>query len=204
MRPTDRRSAALISLILTTVSCAITPAADDVRAAADSMAVDSHETLNAEAEAVARVLGDRNTGLLPAEVVHLSRVIVQESHRAELPSSFVLAVIDVESRGSNFAVSSVGALGLMQIMPATGEFVARRFDVAWRGRETLFDPAVNVRLGIRYLKDLIDRYADVRTALAAYNAGPAKVSRRMRTGEPISHTYADKVLAIYAEAGEEI
>ena len=207
MRSTDRRSAFLITLILSTVSCAITPAPET---AADSAqvgplgAAPASETLRAEADRIAGVLSDRNAGLLPAEAVHLSRVIVSEAHRAGLSPSFVLAVIEVESSGRHDAVSGAGALGLMQIMPATGEFVASRIDLPWRGRETLFDPAINVRLGVRYLEELIERYADVRTALAAYNAGPASISRRIRSGEPVPRDYADKVLAVLAETGEEI
>jgi len=205
MRPSERRSAILISLILTTVSCAITPSSDVAIAAFEAAdAAPTEESLRAEAAEIASVLADRNTGLLPAEVVHLSRVIVSESHRAGLPSAFVLAVIEVESSGSNFAVSKVGALGLMQIMPATGEFVAGRIDLPWHGSATLFDPVANVRLGVHYLKALLERYDNVRVALAAYNFGPGDVSRRLRNGEAIPRSYADKVLAVYRVGEREI
>jgi soluble lytic murein transglycosylase-like protein len=207
MRPTDRRSAYLITLILSTVSCAITPATEVETATVLSDALDpipTPETLRDESDGIARVLSDRNPELLPAEVEHLARVIVSESHRAGLPPNFVLAVIEVESSGRKDAISEAGALGLMQIMPTTGEFLADRIDVPWRGRESLFDPVVNVRLGVHYLEELIDRYADVRTALAAYNAGPGNVSSRIRNGKPVPRRYADKVLATYAAAGEAI
>lgn len=207
MRPTDRISACLITLILSTVSCAITPATDVETISTRSEAVDfaaTPETLRSEIDGIARVFSDRDPRLLPAEAAHLARVIVSEAHRAGLPPTFVLAVIEVESSGRRDAVSDAGAMGLMQIMPATGEFLAGRIDVPWRGRESLFDPVINVRLGVRYLEELIERYADVRTALAAYNAGPGNVSRRIRNGRPIPHDYADKVLAAYTETGEEI
>jgi soluble lytic murein transglycosylase len=205
MRPSERRSALLISMILTTVSCAITPIGDLETAALSSVDPEpSQAVLLAEAAEIATALSERNTGLLPAEVVHLSRVIVRESHRAGLPPEFVLAVIEVESSGHNFAVSKVGALGLMQIMPATGEFVAARIDLPWHGRETLFDPVANVRLGIHYLESLLARYENVRLALAAYNAGPGDVSRRLRSGEAVPRGYADKVLATYRSAEREI
>jgi soluble lytic murein transglycosylase-like protein len=207
MRPTDRISACLITLILSTVSCSITPATDieSISARGEAVAIAATpETLRSDIDGIARVFSDRNPRLLPAEAVHLARVIVSEAHRADLPPAFVLAVIEVESSGRRDAVSDAGALGLMQIMPATGEFIAGRIDVQWRGRESLFDPAINVRLGVRYLEELIERYANVRTALAAYNAGPGNVSDRIRSGRPIPRDYADKVLAAYTEAGEEI
>jgi len=197
----------LITLILSTVSCSITPVADveAVAGLAETLASSpTAEVLRNEADGIARVLSDRNTELLPAEAMHLARIIVSEAHRAGLPPKFVFAVIEVESSGRQDAVSAAGALGLMQIMPATGEFVAGRIDVPWRGRESLFDPVINVRLGVNYLEGLIERYANVRTALAAYNAGPGNVSRRIRSGRPIPSDYADKVLAAYGGAGEEI
>jgi soluble lytic murein transglycosylase len=207
MRPTDRCSVCLITLILSMVSCSITPTAEVGAVAAVGETTDlapSPEVLRRETDGIARTLSDRNPGLLPAEVMHLASVIVNEAHRAGLPPKFVLAVIEVESSGRQDAVSEAGALGLMQIMPATGEFVAGRIDVPWRGRESLFDPVINVRLGVNYLEGLIERYANVRIALAAYNAGPGDVSRRLRSGRPIPRGYADKVLAAYVEAGEEI
>jgi hypothetical protein len=151
MRPSDRASVFFLSLLLASVSCAITPTAVVENPPQPFSDVDRNpppEVVRAEAAEIARFLRNRETGLLPAEVRHLARVIAVEAHRAGLPPAFVLAVIDVESGGRNFAVSKVGARGLMQILPATGEFVAEQIGVPWRGPSTLFDPAANVRLGV--------------------------------------------------------
>jgi soluble lytic murein transglycosylase-like protein len=208
MRTSDRVSVLLLSLLLTTVSCAPAPTSSVVEGAPRPIfEVDRNprpEVVRAEAAEIARFLRDRETGLLPAEVVHLSRVIAVEARRAGLPPAFVLAVIDVESGSRNFAVSSVGARGLMQLLPATGEFVAAQIGVPWWGPDTLFDPAANVRLGVSYLVGMIDRYADLRTALAAYNWGPGQISARVRRGEVVPRIYADRVLAAYAGTGREI
>ena len=207
MRTTDRVSTALLSLLVLTVSCSVVPATVETEPT-PVFVVDRNPpeaVILAEAAEIARVLRDRDTGLLPAEVVHLSRVIAVEAHAAGLPPAFVLAVIEVESSGRNFAVSKVGARGLMQLLPATGEDVAAAdSDVAWRGPETLFDPAANVRLGVSYLEDLIARYANVRIGLAAYNSGPARIAGRLRRGESIPGRYADRVLDVYAGADREI
>lgn len=80
----------------------------------------------------------------------------------------VMAVIDVESGFNAAAVSSAGAQGLMQIMPATG-----------RDLELVdpFDPSENIDAGIRYLRYLLDTFPDRRLAVAAYNAGPNAVKK---------------------------
>src|SRR5581483_12304992 len=78
------------------------------------------------------------------------------------------SVVQVESNYNPFAVSNKGALGLMQLMPAT----ARRFGV-----ENPFDPRQNIQGGVRYLKFLQDTFRDDRLAIAAYNAGEKAVTK---------------------------
>jgi soluble lytic murein transglycosylase len=131
------------------------------------------------------------------EIRDLAHVIAEESARHRLDPQLVLAVIYVESRFDCFAVSPVGALGLMQIMPATGRELAARLGIPWNGALTLFDPIVNVRIGAAYVRQLTDRYGSVRTALAAYNWGPGYVDRQLREGTPIPTVYAGLVLSAY-------
>jgi len=80
----------------------------------------------------------------------------------------VLAIIDVESGGDAAAVSPAGAQGVMQIMPET----ARELDL-----DAPFDPQANIDAGVRYLRKMLQRFADLRLAVAAYNAGPGAVER---------------------------
>ena len=98
-------------------------------------------------------------------------------------------MIHVESRYDAFIVSDAGAIGLMQILPATGEELALRLGIPWEGARTLFDPVANVRLGIAYLKELSDRYGNTNIALAAYNWGPGHIDRRLRRGTPLPRVY---------------
>jgi soluble lytic murein transglycosylase-like protein len=207
MRASDRVSVALLSLTVLTVSCSVLPPVAVEGAPTALREIDRNppeSQLRAEAAEIARVLLDRDTGLLPAEVVHLSRVIAFEAHRAGLPPALVLAVIEIESSGRNFAVSKVGARGLMQLLPTTAAAVAAGTTLPWSGPETLFDPVANVRLGVRYLKDMIERYDSVHTGLAAYNWGPGHIAGRLRRGEPIPRRYADRVLAAWAGDGREV
>lgn len=112
------------------------------------------------------------------------------------------ALIAAESGFDAAAVSPRGAIGLMQLMPAT----AGRFGVVADARRTveqkLADPAVNVQAGARYLRHLLDQYpgrADL--ALAAYNAGEGAVQRAGQQIPPIKETrnYVRTVLALHAQ-----
>jgi len=107
-----------------------------------------------------------------------------------LDPALVKAVVAVESAFDPGAVSEKGAVGLMQVLPATGA----RYGVAGDTRSTarkLRDPATNLRVGTRYLKDLLARFAnDVALALAAYNAGEATVAAHGGRVPPFAETRA--------------
>jgi soluble lytic murein transglycosylase-like protein len=135
------------------------------------------------------------TGLAAFEVRAVAEAIVEQALVDDLPRDLVLAVIRTESGFHNFARSEVGALGLMQIMPATGKGIAKEMNLAWHGPATLFEPLVNVKLGIRYLRELYDRYGIWDKALAAYNWGPGAIDRRLRRGHALPARYVEKVLA---------
>lgn len=135
------------------------------------------------------------TGLARFEVEAVARTIEEESQRHGLSRDLILAVMRTESGFYNWARSHAGALGLMQIMPSTGEMLARVLQIPWAGTQTLFDPVVNVRLGVAYLADLHGRYGSWPQALAAYNWGPAAIDRRIRRGSALPVQYATRVLA---------
>lgn len=95
-----------------------------------------------------------------------------------LDVALVKAVVAVESAYEPDAVSVKGAIGLMQVIPETGERYGVTADAKRTVTQKLFDPATNVSVGTRYLRDLLALFAnDLRLALAAYNAGEAAVQR---------------------------
>ena len=152
-------------------------------------------TSEAEYAGIAAFLGGLPTGLDEHKRSALARTVMQESARAGLAVDLVLAVILVESSGNAFAVSKAGAIGLMQLRPATAEAVAAEIGLPWTGPALLFDPLANVQLGVAYLRQLIERYGDVETALAAYNWGPTHIASRLRRGEALPVEYPRRVLA---------
>jgi hypothetical protein len=112
-------------------------------------------------------------------------LVTRAAEESALPASLVFGVIRQESVFSTSIKSHAGALGLMQVMPATGRALRRREHR--QGRPDLLDPAENVRLGVEYLAQLLRQFdGDTTAALVAYNAGPARVKRwrKARAGLP--------------------
>jgi soluble lytic murein transglycosylase-like protein len=139
-------------------------------------------------------LSIRHTALGERERLGLVKVIIQEARANNLEPSLVVAVIEVESAGYHLAVSHVGAMGLMQLLPSTGRELAMRLGIEWKGPDTLFDPIINVQLGTAYLRQLADQFGDVNIALAAYNWGPGRINRRIRRGATVPSLYIEQVM----------
>jgi soluble lytic murein transglycosylase-like protein len=148
--------------------------------------------------AAVRYLQAPQSGLLEAEIEEVASAIVSNAKLRGFDANLVLALIHIESSGNNFALSPVGAMGLMQIMPTTGEELARTLGIRWTGPQILFNPVVNIRIGIAYLEQLTNHYEDMATALAAYNWGPGHIDSRIRRGVPLPMDYSGAVLAAYA------
>ncbi len=146
-------------------------------------------------DGVEALLARHLTGLARFEVRRTAEALIAESKRNRIDPALVLAVMHTESGYYNFARSSVGALGLMQIMPATGEMLAREAGIPWSGPDMLFEPALNLRLGTRYLALLHARYGNWTRALAAYNWGPGAIDRRQAEGEGLPVQYTNRVYA---------
>ena len=108
-------------------------------------------------------------------------------------------VVYAESRFNPRAVSSAGALGLAQLMPETARIFNPDLD-----REDLFDSEINLRIGFRYLRTMLDRYdGDLSLALLAYNRGPARLQALLEGGLDPRNGYASSVLKGYSPSVSE-
>lgn len=133
-------------------------------------------TLNISASAVHSAIPSAANGAIPSAAIRTSpraanyeALIVEHAEANALNPALVRAVIQAESAFNPRAVSRVGAMGLMQLMPDT----ARELGVL-----DPFDPEDNIRGGTKYLRSLLNRFdGNVELALAAYNAGPGAVER---------------------------
>ncbi len=130
----------------------------------------------------------------------LAPVIAQAAKRYQVDAALLKAVIAAESGFDSAAVSPKGAVGLMQVLPATGERYGVRADTQRTVADKLTDPRINVLTGARYLRDLQARYPDrLELVLASYNAGEGAVARHADQIPPYAETrdYVTTVLELY-------
>jgi hypothetical protein len=152
---------------------------------------------------------DAKQGELEVARLQLDRVdaIMQYSTHYRLPADLATAVYDValsegidpalafrlvkvESGFNQRATSHVGAVGLTQVLPST----ARLYEPGLTTQQ-LYDRNTNLRIGFRYLRDLLDRYpSNMQLALLAYNRGPAKVERLLGAGRDPANGYETEVM----------
>jgi soluble lytic murein transglycosylase-like protein len=131
----------------------------------------------------------------PERVVLYDPVILEHARLGGVRPDLVRAVVQVESGYNVYARSPKGALGLMQLMPAT---------IQQFGVRNPFNPVENIRAGVSYLRQLLDRYSNnEELALAAYNAGPGAVDRHGAAIPPYKET-RDYVSRINRMAGRPI
>jgi len=149
------------SLLLLVVTAALPAQAGEVsvRVREDGVKVIVNEPSTARAR---RLAGN----LLPVPDPDLAAEIERQAAARQLDTRLVQALVQVESGYNAMALSNKGAMGLMQLMPGTARELA--VDDPW-------DPHQNLRGGTTYLRQLLDRFGELESALAAYNAGPEAV-----------------------------
>ena len=138
--------------------------------------------------------------------LHYRPIVTGHARNYRIDPTLLAAVIDAESKFKANAKSSSGAIGLMQLLPSTAHGIALHTGGSQFETQDLYDPEINVRYGSWYLRHLLDKYGDERTALAAYNAGQNNVDRWVASGSGIrfSETRAyvarvEKLKDIYGE-----
>lgn len=125
---------------------------------------------------------EANTPPAPSAVAHpYAPHVAEAALRFGIPEAWIWAVLRVESAGNARAVSSAGAMGLMQIMPGTWAQLRARHGL---GTDP-FDVRDNIMAGAAYLREMHDRYGNPSAMLAAYNAGPGRYDDHLSRGRPL-------------------
>jgi soluble lytic murein transglycosylase len=117
--------------------------------------------------------------------LHYKTIVRTHARNYHVPPALLAAVIYAESKFHPDARSSSGAIGLMQIQPATAQGIAIHTGGGRFRVDDLYDPEINIRYGSWYLRHLLDKYRDEQTALAAYNAGQRNVDEWRHEGKGI-------------------
>lgn len=124
----------------------------------------------------------------------LAGSITEASQRFGVPSRWIRAVMQIESRGDSRATSPKGAMGLMQLMPEAWADLRARLDLG----TDAYDPHDNILAGAAYLRELHDRFGD-QGFFAAYNAGPGRYEDYLATGRPLpaeTRAYVAQILPL--------
>ncbi|MES3037067.1 MAG: lytic transglycosylase domain-containing protein [Bdellovibrionota bacterium] len=139
------------------------------------------------------------------KIPQIVEAIISQSQAQDLDPTFTLAVIQTESQFNSDAVGTSGEIGLMQILPNTAEWIARLYKIPWKGKEALFDPVYNVKIGTTYFAHLRSEFDGLAYYyLPAYNMGPKNLRRIERSigsidsnGNVMKREYAVKVIKNY-------
>ncbi|MGO4831497.1 lytic transglycosylase domain-containing protein, partial [Rhizobiaceae sp. 2RAB30] len=121
----------------------------------------------------------------------------EAAKRFDIPERWIRAVMVAESVNDPAALSPKGAIGLMQVMPATWAELRARHSLG----SDLWRPRDNILAGAAYLREMHDRYGSVAAMLAAYNAGPARYDAHLATGRALPAETIDYVAKILAVIG---
>jgi membrane-bound lytic murein transglycosylase MltF len=159
-------------------------------------------TYDCETPVAAPIVEDRMVDHV-RQMFHIKRSLAEEitvAARAagelhEIDPWLIIAFIKVESDGRTEVISPAGAVGLMQLLPSTGQEIASKLGEEWRGKEQLFEVGTNIRYGTYYLRQLVNRFGTMQAAIAAYNWGPNHIARRIKRNAELPTEYPIKVLA---------
>jgi soluble lytic murein transglycosylase-like protein len=152
---------------------------------------------NRTIQEIQAILERQQTGLANVTKEELAEVIYEESIRYNHDPKFILALIAIESSFQNWSVSERGAKGLMQIMPYVAQSLAQEIGIEWVGEEILFNPFVNIRLGIYYLSRMTNDFNNLGLALEAYNYGPTYIRDRIEKNKQISGHFYRRIVNVY-------
>lgn len=127
----------------------------------------------------------------------IAETIVQQASLYHIDPFFILSQIENESGYDTDIVGTHGEVGLLQVKPSTAKAIADDLEIEFHGRETLYEPSLNIQIGVAYLMSLRERYTQYSTAfLDAYNIGPTRLLKRVEEGKLFPCSYSNKIRSI--------
>jgi soluble lytic murein transglycosylase len=133
----------------------------------------------------------------------IAQTIIDESVKHEFDPVFLLSVIQNESSFNPTMLGALDEIGLMQLRPATAEWIAGKFGIKYKGDKSLHDPCVNIRIGTAYMDYLRGRLPHAQLYISAYNMGKRNVERNLQENT-WPREYASHVMRYYVEFYESI
>ncbi len=110
--------------------------------------------------------------------------MLELSDQHQFSPTFILSVIETESSFRTGVISKAGAVGLMQLLPATAKETAERYNIrSYKSAADLHNPVVNLRLGVAYMSYLRKQFGHSLHYVAAYNMGPTALRRKLRNND---------------------
>ncbi len=201
-----------VSILLISILCPLTPTVitgqdykiDKIRLAElremEIQQQQREEAIRVKVEMLKKIhtiLKKYQTGLSSEMEDKIAELIYEESQTYDYEPELIMALVAKESSFYNWSKSRKGALGLMQILPNTGKAIAQLKNIPWKGKQTLFDPTLNIKMGTHYLAMLHKRFGKIEVALTAYNYGPARVASMQARDQKLPKLYTARILKTY-------
>lgn len=149
-------------------------------------------------EIISRVISSLKPKLSLDDSYSYARYLFDTARDLNLDPLLLVSIMRVESDFRSDAVSSAGAVGLLQVLPSTGAYIAQQEGITW-DKKTLYRSQRNIHIGAAYFKGLLEMYdGSGHLALTAYNMGPTRLNRNLKSNTfKGSSEYSNKVLSVY-------
>ncbi len=162
---------------------------------ATKSAVSRYENILSVKESFAKM---SNNSLSNAELIDCAITVVDEAERHNIEPELIVAIIATESSFRKDIVSNKGAVGLMQLLPPTAHYISKKHNHSdFINDVDLYDPVMNIKLGISYFAYLIEKTGSIDHAIIAYNYGPVNLKRAIEKNRQLPKNYRKSVLKNY-------